>query len=107
VLSFLFFYVTHIVSVSASCTYITMGCGSSKKAEDGTEMARPAPAGGDSQPPGPTHINQNERDVSPGSPNPAQNRTTEKVPTNPENPVVFFDITIGGLYSIWQLFLVT
>lgn len=74
-----------------------MGCGSSKKAEEGTEMARPAPTGETSLPPGPTNIHQSDRDVSPGYHTPNQNATTEKEPSNPENPVVFFDITIGGL----------
>lgn len=57
-------------------------------------MARPAQgglSGGSTQPPPP----QSEA-VSPGHQTPTKNQETEKKPTNPENPVVFFDITIGG-----------
>ncbi|KAJ4356784.1 Peptidyl-prolyl cis-trans isomerase-like 1 [Didymosphaeria variabile] len=68
-----------------------MGCGSSKNKGDETEMSRPAQTGG-SAPPGPTHAVRNE----PGAQGAAQSGSTEKKPTNPDNPIVFFDITIGG-----------
>jgi peptidyl-prolyl isomerase H (cyclophilin H) len=70
-----------------------MGCFSSKSKGDETEMATPAHAGGTVQP-GVSH--PDTRDVSPGYQTPKQTGGTEKAPTNPDNPIVFFDITIGG-----------
>jgi hypothetical protein len=59
-----------------------MGCGSSKKAADeGTEMARPA---------------QTTGNAAPQSHAPATSGVTEKVPRSAQNPIVYFDITIGG-----------
>ncbi|KAL5411027.1 Peptidyl-prolyl cis-trans isomerase H [Paraphaeosphaeria minitans] len=72
-----------------------MGCFSSKSKGEETEMTRPAAQTGSVPPSIPQH-ETNTRDVSPGNQTPKQTGGTEKEPTNPENPIVFFDITIGG-----------
>ncbi|KAL5379858.1 Peptidyl-prolyl cis-trans isomerase H [Paraphaeosphaeria sporulosa] len=71
-----------------------MGCFSSKTKSEETEISRPAQTG--SVPPSIPHPGASTKDVSPENQTPKQTGGTEKEPTNPENPVVFFDITIGG-----------
>lgn len=59
-------------------------------------MARPAQTGGGAPTQGQTLTDKHEGGVAAGGQAPTQNQNTEKKPSNPENPVVFFDITIGG-----------
>jgi peptidyl-prolyl isomerase H (cyclophilin H) len=67
-----------------------MGCGSSKNAGDETELARPA-QGSTTQ----------QASTAPTQQVPAQqSATTEKAASNPDNPVVYFDVAIGGSLSI-------
>lgn len=77
-----------------------MGCGSSKNAGEETELARPAQAGVGGQKE-PAHAGTNGTNASVANQNPAQSGTTEKEPTNPDNPIVFFDVSIGGQYSLY------
>ncbi|KAF2679521.1 peptidyl-prolyl cis-trans isomerase H [Lentithecium fluviatile CBS 122367] len=61
-----------------------MGCGSSKDTAggQGNEMARPAQTA--------------QSNAAPRGHAQTSSVTTEKVPRNPENPIVYFDIAIGG-----------
>jgi hypothetical protein len=70
----------------------TMGCGSSKNTGgEGTEMARPAQTGQTTGGAAP----QNHGAPQGHAPT---SGATEKVPRNPNNPIVYFDIAIGGMH---------
>lgn len=70
-----------------------MGCGSSKNAQSGEQAENVRPAQSTGATPGQDHQQPNAIGAAQQTPtNPAA-----KARRHPENPVVFFDIAIGGL----------
>ena len=65
-----------------------MGCGSSKNADaaESTEMARPAQK----------HTGSNVSPAQGHAPGQQDHGATEKAPRNATNPIVYFDVAIGG-----------